>query len=78
MTVQSETSVTVVYTKSGSRYLLNRQDMTINAAHRTFKLIDWPSIKVGEEMHIVYCKEGESEKRQLKTSEVIGVVGYAA
>ena len=74
MSVYSESSVTFVYTKSGTRYLLDKQQMTIRAAQRMFKLVEWPSITVGEPMHVVYRKDGEFEKRELKTSEVIGIV----
>lgn len=66
--------MTVVYTKSGSRYLLDEQAMTVSGAHHTLLLVEWPEITVGKSMRLIVKKHADSAERTMTTSEVIGIV----
>jgi hypothetical protein len=63
-----------IYTKSGSRYSLDRASMTVTLADpaRSMPLVEWPAPKVGERVTLVVMMGGD--KRKLVTSEVIGIV----
>ncbi len=64
----------VVYTKSGSRYLLDKQAMTFASSEKVFPLVEWPDIEIGRPLTVLIKKDAQGEPRKLTTSEVVGVV----
>ena len=64
----------VVYTKSGSRYILDRQAMSCTDARgRQFMLTEWPEIMIGRRL-IMQVRGDDGKPREMMTSEVTGVV----
>ena len=65
---------TVIYTKSGSRYMLDRKEMTCTDSRgKEHRLVEWPEISVGLRLILqVFGEDGRP--REMMTSEVTGVV----
>jgi len=65
---------TVIYTKSGSRYMLDRQTMTCTDSRgRKFPLLEWPEVEVGLRL-VLQVKDDDGQRREMMTSEVTGCV----
>lgn len=71
----------IVYTVSGSRYLLDQKNMKWTEAKLNkhdvsewFDLVEWPEIEEGKRLRLVYKTKDHEMPRLMSTTEVLGHV----